>query len=43
MKISVKQEIWLDVKDLEWLQEYYDGDWINICWHLFIMFYNAFI
>ena len=27
MKISVKQEIWLDVKDLEWLQEYYDGDW----------------
>ena len=26
MKISVKQEIWLGVKDLQWLQEYYDGD-----------------
>ena len=27
MKISVKQEIWLSLDDLRWLQEYYDGDW----------------
>ena len=26
MKISIKQEIWLDVNDLEWLEEYYDTD-----------------